>query len=501
MKFRVLLLASFAVASIAEASGSAGSPAIIAAAKAGEAEAIRSILAGDPAEVQAVDASGYTALHWAGIRAQWETFMLLAEAGAKVNAVGGDGGTPLHWACHHDRPDMVALLLEKGADPALANQWGRTALHVAARRGCCGVAELLLSRGADPNAMTREGWTPLHVAYKSGHPELVDLLIAKGASEDAKDGDGATPREHLFERPPAVEVRRSRLHDYVGRYEAGEGFAFDVWRVGARLFLREFAPDEIYPIAPDVFFCKQEPWEVRFVRDEAGTVRRIEVDFLRRTVSGVRPEQEFTYVGSQACARCHSGEEHGKQYTRWISSRHGLAYWRLATGWAKLLAAAREDYRDISEPIAEQRCIRCHSTGAGEAGAAFAEAFDPQEGVGCEACHGPGSGYLDPEVMKDRDTFLSRGGRIPNELTCRGCHFVDFVAPGTDCRWEGGGEFAARPSGSRGRTSCDSVIVLSQAPTYETVTESGVESLLKTSDGGSACQGRGVLVDDDSRVA
>ena len=86
------------------------------------------------------------------------------------------------------------------------------------------------------------------------------------------------------------------------------------------------------------------------------------------------------------------------------------------------LAAAREEYRDISEPITEHRCLRCHATGAGEAGATFADGFDRQEGVGCEACHGPGSGYAELEVMQDRERFLSRGGRIPDELTCRGCH-------------------------------------------------------------------------------
>lgn len=87
-----------------------------------------------------------------------------------------------------------------------------------------------------------------------------------------------------------------------------------------------------------------------------------------------------------------------------------------------ILAASREDYQDVTDPAGEQRCQMCHLTAAQNPDAVFKEDYDQRQGVGCEACHGPGSSYMDPEIMKDRGAFLANGGRIPDQLTCRTCH-------------------------------------------------------------------------------
>ena len=105
-----------------------------------------------------------------------------------------------------------------------------------------------------------------------------------------------------------------------------------------------------------------------------------------------------------------------------MRSRHALAYWRLATDWAAFLASLREENRDIENPIEETRCLKCHTTGAQRWPVDPTAVVRPAEGVGCEACHGPGSAYIEPEVMADSKRFLENGGNIPDELTCRGCH-------------------------------------------------------------------------------
>lgn len=404
----------------------AGAPAsaddIILAAKSGRPEAVQSFLEEDPTQVNATGAMGYTPLHWAAVRGHWSVFELLLEAGAPVNAVGSDGGTPLHWACHHDRPEMIEQLLDREADPGIHNRWGRTPLHVAARRNCVAVATLLLERGADPNAVTAEGWTPLHVASMSGNPEMVALLQSGGASRAIEDQEGMVAEDYERDRPEAVEIPRRRLDDYVGEYDLGEYARATVWRVGSRLMFMEFAPDELYPIGEDAFYCRQEPWKVEFSRDEAGVVAGIEIQFLRRTVGGERHQSQFAYVGSRTCATCHSNQEHGNPYVTWLRSRHALAYWRLATDWAAFLASLREENRDIENPIEEARCLRCHTTGAQEWPADPKRVVRQEEGVGCEACHGPGSAYIEPEVMADGKRFIENGGVIPDELTCRTCH-------------------------------------------------------------------------------
>jgi ankyrin repeat protein len=139
---------------------------IVEAAKQGDLETVRSILAENPSAIRATDESRYTALHWAAMRAHWDVATLLLEYDPDVNAAGEDGGSPLNWAAHHDNVEFVGRLMDKGADPNARNRWGMTSLHTAVWRGCPNVARLMLDRGADPEIRTKEGWTVLHMAHQ-----------------------------------------------------------------------------------------------------------------------------------------------------------------------------------------------------------------------------------------------------------------------------------------------------------------------------------------------
>lgn len=394
---------------------------IIGAARRGDSHAVHKLLELDPASAEQVDDDGYTALHWAAIRAHWRIVEELVTAGAPVDAIGADGGTPLHWACHHDRPDMIALLLEAGADPEIANLWGRTPLHVASRRGCLGVAALLLDRGANPNALTREGWTPLHVAFRSGWPEVAELLLARGADPDRADDEGLRPADVAMTRPLEVSVEASRLDQYVGLYDLGEGCGLKIWRDGDRLGIREFAPDALYPIGEDEFFCRAEPWRVRFRRGADGSISGLELHFLRRTVTASRTSSP-RYVGSAVCRSCHQAFEDGNPGISWLASRHSHAYWRLGSDWSLELAHLRPQYADVASPMTDDRCLLCHVTASQDDDALLGASFRIEEGVGCEACHGPGSDYASVEVMADRERFVAAGGRLPDAAACRSCH-------------------------------------------------------------------------------
>jgi hypothetical protein len=131
------------------------------------------------------------------------------------------------------------------------------------------------------------------------------------------------------------------------------------------------------------------------------------------------------YVGSKQCGECHKGKEHGNQYVKWLASPHNVAYWRLATDYSKFLVSQREEYKDIEDPLEAERCLKCHSTGGDDPDAQFAPTFSKEQGVGCEACHGPGSEYMEQSVMEDRQKFLENGGVIPDEKVCRNCHTDD----------------------------------------------------------------------------
>jgi hypothetical protein len=408
-------------ASIGQTQAAASTNDIVSAAARGDTQAVRVLLETEPEVVESTDASGYTALHWAGIRGHWRIFAQLVEAGAPVDAVGADGGTPLHWACHHDEVEMIALLLDAGAEVGVRNRWGRTALHTAARRGCVRVARLLIDRGADLGATTNEGWTPLHVASMADHPELIVLLLSAGADPVAVDDSGLTPAEVARQRPTEVAMEPDRLDDYVGIYDLGGGFSAKVWREGDALKIREFAPDDLYPIGDDRFFCRREPWMAEFIRGDDGSVASIRLHFLRRAVEGVRTLSP-RYVGSAACRECHLEPKSVSPYVTWMRSRHGHAYWRLGSDWALFLATLRPHNADLTEPMTDERCLLCHVTARQDDDALLAASFRAEEGIGCESCHGPGSLYMDPEIMADHEAFLANGGMTPTEATCRSCH-------------------------------------------------------------------------------
>src|SRR5262249_39564627 len=113
------------------------------------------------ADVNAGQADGMTALHWAAYHDDLPTATLLVKAGANARAVNRYGMTPLSLACTNGSTEVVRLLLKAGADPNTALRGGETALMTAARTGKVGPVKLLLGRGARVNARDRKGQTAL----------------------------------------------------------------------------------------------------------------------------------------------------------------------------------------------------------------------------------------------------------------------------------------------------------------------------------------------------
>ncbi len=157
-----------------------GRPALVDAAKNGDKAALRALIQ-KKVDVNAAEADGTTALHWASYRDDLESADLLIRAGAKVNAVTDLGVSPLWPACENGSSAMVKRLLAAGANPNLALLSGETPVMVASRSGSADVIEQLLAKGANVNAHGARGQTALMWAVSQKHPEVVKALLAHHA--------------------------------------------------------------------------------------------------------------------------------------------------------------------------------------------------------------------------------------------------------------------------------------------------------------------------------
>ena len=160
-------------------------PPLIDATRNGDKNAVRALLK-QGANVNATDADGTTALHWASYRDDIESADLLIRAGANVNAANDLGATPLWTASLNGSTAMVRTLLKAGANPNAALLLGETPVMVAARAGNPDVVEQLLAKGATVNARAARGQTALMWAVVQRHPEIVKVLLAHGADVHAR---------------------------------------------------------------------------------------------------------------------------------------------------------------------------------------------------------------------------------------------------------------------------------------------------------------------------
>src|SRR5262245_2600599 len=117
----------------------------------------------------------------------------LVQRGSDVNAAQADGATALHWAAYHGDASLTQALLDAGANVAAANRNGSTPLWLAASQGDAPVVEALLKGGADANEPLPLGRRPLMLAARSGKVDAGQALLAGGADANAKeDARGTT---------------------------------------------------------------------------------------------------------------------------------------------------------------------------------------------------------------------------------------------------------------------------------------------------------------------
>jgi ankyrin repeat protein len=117
-----------------------------------------------------------------------DAVLALLQRHADVNAPQADGTTALHWAARWDDLETADLLLHAGADPKTANRDGATPMFLAAQNGNAAMIEKLLKAGVDANApVLSHGETALMMASRTGNLDAVQVLLDHGAQPNAKD--------------------------------------------------------------------------------------------------------------------------------------------------------------------------------------------------------------------------------------------------------------------------------------------------------------------------
>ncbi len=214
-----------------------GENAVMAAARAGDAESIRLLLAAGADPDASEQLHGETALIWAAAENHGAAVRALVAGGADpdrqsrvlelapmdwiqigmVSTILPVGGwSPLMYAARQNAAEAALALLEVGADPDLRDADGTTALGLAIMNQHYDLAAALLEAGADPDVADRTGMTSLYgavdmVFYTSdiGRPrmprydrltatDIVRLALEHGADPNAQLSSAIIGRHHGF---------------------------------------------------------------------------------------------------------------------------------------------------------------------------------------------------------------------------------------------------------------------------------------------------------------
>ena len=125
------------------------------------------------------------------------------------------------------------------------------------------------------------------------------------------------------------------------------------------------------------------------------------------------------YIGSDKCARmCHKGEKKGRQYEIWQESKHAGAFKTLGNDQSREIAQKK----GLGDPQKAPECLKCHVTAFDAKKELVDSTCTYEEGVGCEACHGPGSEYRKLSTMKNHELAVAAGLWEQTEAVCVKCH-------------------------------------------------------------------------------
>ena len=129
-------------------------------------------------------------------------------------------------------------------------------------------------------------------------------------------------------------------------------------------------------------------------------------------------QKAFKYMGIQKCKLCHSSAPKGKVYDWWTNNKHSKAYTTLANDESKKIA----NQMGIADAQKSEKCLTCHVTGYKTPADQKGIKYVAEEGVTCEACHGPSEAYVTTHTKDPKSAIKEQGLVMPTKEVCLACH-------------------------------------------------------------------------------
>lgn len=158
------------------------------AAKNGQVEEVRTLVASDTALINAADDAGNTPLHLACTGGQLEAARVLIDAGAELDAINKQAMTPLRLAIQSVQVETVRLLLDRGSatednHPMFGSVMNQAFVITCQRGGDPALVDLLIERGLELDAgkIDALGMAPLDWAVHFSNLPLAQRAVEHGA--------------------------------------------------------------------------------------------------------------------------------------------------------------------------------------------------------------------------------------------------------------------------------------------------------------------------------
>ncbi len=115
-------------------------------------------------------------------------------------------------------------------------------------------------------------------------------------------------------------------------------------------------------------------------------------------------EPETMYVGAIVCKTCHGPPQDNDPFSVWSVSKHSRTFVQLGTGYIEMIDPEAKGFvpegfggsivKEARRLGVDTDCLQCHTTASTLADEHKAKTFHLEDGVQCEACHGPGGAHV-----------------------------------------------------------------------------------------------------------